>query len=380
MLARAAPTAKTAGAKLVRLVPLKLAFDYLMARFKVVILPHLYSSVEIEREIISKAGGLLVDGDQLPSETAALKEAENADVIIVRWTKLTPELISRFRHCRAIVRYGIGYDSVDYEAATAAGIMIAHSPTYSVDEVATQAFALLLACVRNLVETHQRIVAGGWRDNPPVRQWRIAGRTVGLIGLGSIGSSMARKLAGWKMRLLACDPYVPQERARELGVQLVDLPELCREADYISVHAPLLPETHHLISRRELAMMKRGVILVNTARGPIVDEAALIEALASGQVAAAGLDVFEHEPLAADSQLRKFPAVVLSDHAAWYSEDSLVELKRTVAEAAVSVGSGGLPVAIANPEVLHKLGRFQEWTPSYNAQWRARRSRVLGNQ
>ncbi len=351
-----------------------------MTRFKVVLLPHFYPSVEIEREVISQAGGLLVDGDQLPDEAAALGEAENADVIVVRWTKVTRELIAGFRRCRGIVRYGIGYDNVDYDAATSAGIIIAHSPTYSVDEVATQTFALLLACVRDVVGTHRRVINGGWSDNPPVRQWRMAGRTVGLVGLGNIGSSMARKLAGWRMRLLASDPYVPQEHARELGVELVDLPVLCREADYVSVHAPLLPETHQLIGRREFELMKRGVVLVNTARGPIVDEMALAEAVASGKVAAAGLDVFEKEPLAADSPLRNFPNVVLSDHAAWYSEDSLAELKRTVAEAAVSIGSGGLPVAIANPEVLHKLGRFNEWTPSYNAQWRARRAQVLGNQ
>lgn len=345
-----------------------------MAKFKVVILPHCYPSVEIERAIITKAGGLLVDGDTLPNEAAAFQEAADADVVVVRWTQMTAERICRLPRCRAIVRYGIGYDNVDYEAATAAGIIISHSPTYGVDEVATHAFALLLACVRDIPATHQRILGGVWSDNPPTRQWRMAGRTIGLIGLGNIGSAMARKLAGWQMRILAVDPYVPPELAACVGAQLVDLPTLCRESDYISLHPPLLPETHHLISRREIGMMKPGVILVNTSRGPVLDGDALAEGLSSGKVAAAALDVFEREPLPADSPLRRHPRLVLSDHAAWYSEDSLAELKRTVAEAAAQVGIGALPVAIANPEVLQKLGRVQEWTPNYNAQWRARRA------
>jgi D-3-phosphoglycerate dehydrogenase len=246
-----------------------------------------------------------------------------------------------------------------------------------VDEVSTHALALLLACVRDVIPTHQNVVNGTWNDNPSTRQWRMAGRTLGLVGLGNIGRAVARKLAGWQMRLLAADPFVAPAAAAALGVERVDLPTLCRESDYISLHTPLLPETHHLIGRPELALMKRGVILINTARGPVLDEAALAEALASGQVAAAGLDVFEQEPLPAGSLLRRHPRVALSDHAAWYSEDSLAELKRTVAEEAVRACTGKLPVNIANPEELHKLGRFRDWTPNYNAQWRAKRAEQL---
>ncbi|MGA2658372.1 MAG: C-terminal binding protein [Verrucomicrobiota bacterium] len=345
-----------------------------MSLFKVVILPHGFPSTDSEQQIIRQAGGWVVDGDQLPSEAAALREAEDAEAILVRWTPLTPEHIRRFRCCRIIVRYGIGYDNVDYEAATAAGILIGHCTDYCVDEVATHALALLLACVRDVAATHQRVAAGGWNVTPPVRQRRLAGSTLGLVGLGNIGRAVARKLGGWNLRLLALDPYVPPEQAAELGVELVDLPTLCHESDYVSMHAPLLPETRHLIGRRELASMKPGVMLINTARGPLVDEAALAESLASGHVAAAGLDVFETEPLAPGSPLREHPRVIVSDHAAWYSEDSLKELKKSVGEEAVRACTGGLPIAIANPEVLHKLGRFHEWRPNYNAQWRARRA------
>ena len=348
-----------------------------MSKFKVVILPHGYPSVEIEREVVGGAGGELVCGDTLPDEAAALREAEDADAILVRWTRVTPEIIGRLKRCRIIVRYGIGYDNVDSASALAAGIMIGHCPTYCVDEVATHTLALLLACVRDVVNTHAKVASGGWTDNPPVRQWRMAGRTLGLIGLGNIGRCVAGKLRGWGLRILATDPFVEEEQAAATGAQLVDLRTLCREADYICVHAPLLPETRHLVSREAMELMKDGVILINTARGPLLDEAALLGALDSGKVAAAGLDVFEREPLTRDSRLRSHPQIVLSDHAAWYSENSLAELKRTVAEEAVRVCTGGLPLAIAYPEVLHKLGRFHEWQPSPNAVWQLKRAAWL---
>ena len=216
----------------------------------------------------------LVDGDTLPNDAAALNEAADADVIVVGWTILTAQFIRKFAHCRAIVRHrcGIGYDNVDYDAATAAGIIIAHSPTYGVDEAATQAFALLLACIRNIVGAPQIVAGGGWSDNPTIRQWRMTGRTVGLVGLGNSGSAMALQFSGWQTRLLAVDAYVPAELASQVGVQLVTLPTLCRESDYISLHPPLLPEPNHLISGRELVLKRPGVILVNTARGPGLDE------------------------------------------------------------------------------------------------------------
>jgi D-3-phosphoglycerate dehydrogenase / 2-oxoglutarate reductase len=348
-----------------------------MAKFKVVILPHGYPSVDIEREVVCGAGGELVDGDTFPDEAAALHAAEEADAILVRWTKVTPDIIGRLKRCRIIVRYGIGYDNIDYASALAAGIIVGHCPTYCVDEVVTHTLALLLACVRDIVNTHAKIARGGWTDNPSSRQWRMAGRAIGLIGLGNIGRCMATKLKGWGLQVLATDPFVEQEQAAAVGAQLVDFRTLCQEADYICIHAPLLPETRHLVSREALASMKDGVILVNTARGPLLDEAALLQALDTGRLAAAGLDVFEREPLAQDSRLRSHPKLVLSDHGAWYSENSLAELKRSVAEDAVRVCTGELPLAVAYPEVLHKLGRFNEWRPNSNAAWQMKRAAKL---
>ncbi len=349
-----------------------------MSAFTVALLEHDYASVEIERQVVEQAGGRLVDTDALPAGDR-IAAIEDADAVIVRWLNVTPEIIRRLRRCRIIVRYGVGYDNVAYEAATAAGIMIGHCPHYCLDEVATHAFALLLGCVRGVAPTHALLSGGGWNQNPVFRADRMAGRALGILGLGNIGSALARKLGGWGLRLLAHDPFVAPERAAALGANLVDLDTLLRESDYISLHVPLLPETHHLMGERAFALMKPGVILVNTARGPVVDAAALLAALDSGKVAAAALDVFEREPLAADSPLRRHPRLLLSNHAAWYSEDAQAELHRSVAEEAVRVCAGGLPVALANPEVLHALGRFDEWKPTWNARWRWMRAAALKN-
>ncbi len=347
-----------------------------MARFKVVSLHHQYPSTDNERRIVTAAGGVYVDTDALPLADA-LREAEDADAILVRWLELGPDLIQRFRRCRIILRYGVGYDNIDLAAATEANIIVGHSPSYCLDEVSTHALALLLACVRNLLPIQHRLTQGGWAPTPPEKSHRMRGRTLGLVGFGNIGQSVARKVSGWGLRLLATDPFVEPEAAATLGVELVDLETLCRRSDFISLHVPLLPETHHLISRREFEWMKPGVILVNTARGPVLDADALLAALAAGKVSAAGLDVFETEPLDANSPLRSHPRVIASDHTAWYSEESVAELQTTVAEEAVRVCTGGLPLSIANPEVLHRLGRFAEWTPSYAARWQLKRLRGL---
>ncbi|PYI85128.1 MAG: hydroxyacid dehydrogenase, partial [Verrucomicrobia bacterium] len=343
---------------------------------RVVFVEHGYATIECERQIVTAAGGEFLDANALPLEEA-LRRCEDADAILVRWLKITPQLIKRFRRCKIIIRYGVGFDNVDVDAATAAGIIVGHVPNYCTDDVSTHAIALLLACVRQVVPNHSRLAGGGWDENPAKLIWRTAGRALGLVGFGNIAQAVARKMRGWDMKMLATDPYVDPVRAEALGVTLIDLDRLCREADYISLHVPLLPETHHLIGAKELGLMKTGAILINTARGKVLDTQALLTALNEGRIAQAALDVFEEEPPPADSPLRTHPRIVSSDHVAWYSEESQMELKKTAAEEAVRVCQGGLPISIANPEVLHRLGRFAEWTPNDNARWRLKRIEAL---
>jgi D-3-phosphoglycerate dehydrogenase len=347
-----------------------------MPDFRVLLLQHGYSTVDPERKIVTAAGGEFIDADQLP-EKEALRLCEEVEAILVRWLPIPAAMIDRLRRCKIIVRYGIGYDNVDVEAATNANIIVGHVPTYCLDEVSTHTIALLLACVRNITGKHLKMTRGAWDTNPVEPIYRMAGRVLGLVGLGNIARAVVRKMSGWGLRILATDPFVESAEAKALGVELVPLEVLLRESDFVSLHVPLLPETKHLIAARELGLMKAGAVLVNTARGPVLDNNALLEALASGRPGHAGLDVFEEEPLAPAASLRNHPNVIISDHVAWYSEESQLELKRTAAAEAVRVCKGGLPEAIANPDVLDRLGRRTEWTPNYNARWQMKRRQAL---
>ncbi len=347
-----------------------------MAGFRVVFIEHGYPTTKCEREVIERAGGEFIDGNELPL-AEALRLCEGAEGIMLRRMTITAEMIGRFRKCKIICRCGVGTDSVDAQAATEANIIVGHVPTYGRDEVSTHAIALLLSCVRKIVPTHVRMTAGDWDVHGGDPIFRTAGKTLGLVGLGNIGRAVARKLSGWSLRLLASDPFAEAGVAQALGVTLVDFDTLCRDSDFISLHCPLLPETRHLVNACTLSLMKPGVILVNTSRGPIIDAPALLESLRTNPSAQAALDVFEEEPLSAKSPLRHHPHVTLSDHTAWYSEESQADLQRTAAEEVARVCTGGLPRSLANPEVLKKLGRFTEWQPAENMRWQLRRLQLV---
>jgi D-3-phosphoglycerate dehydrogenase len=350
-----------------------------MARFRAVIIEHGYRTTRYENEIISAVGGEFIDASDRPLEEA-LEIAASADGIMVRRLEVTANLIGRFRKCRIIARYGVGTDNVDVDAATAAGIIVGHCPLYATDEVSTHAVALLSNCMRDIVETCRCLRNGAWDVERFVPVRRTKGRTLGIIGFGNIGRAVAQKMAGWGLNIIAADPFVEKELADGLGVKLVTHDEVFRSSDYISLNVPLLPETRHTINRASLDRTKEGIIIVNTARGGVVDTKALLEALDSGHMAMAGLDVFEEEPLPADSPLRRHPRVVLTDHTAWYSEESQVELQTTMAKEVARVCTGGLPVSLMNLEVLEKLGRRAEWNPPDNIIWQLKRIAKLRNQ
>jgi D-3-phosphoglycerate dehydrogenase / 2-oxoglutarate reductase len=347
-----------------------------MPRFKAVLVEHGYSSVQYERDIIEAAGGEFVDCDQL-TLSDAWTACENADAVMVRRAQVNASMIARLKRCKFLIRYGVGVDNIDLAAATSAGIIVGHVPIYCQDEVSTHAIGLMLACVRRLLPTIDKMRAGAWDVHRSDPIFRLSGKTIGLIGLGTLGQAVARKLQNWNVRLVATDPYLDAAIAKSLNVELLPLDRLLGDSDIVSLHTPLLPETTHVINDRTLARMKRGAIVVNTARGPVCDGAAVLRALDSGQLGCAALDVFEHEPLPADSPLRNHPRLIATDHTAWYSEESQIELQQRAAREVVRACTGGLPEAIANPEVLSKLGRVKEWTPNHLAVWQARRAQAL---
>ena len=305
-----------------------------------------------ERSWVESAGAEL----QLTNarqEDALIANLRDADVVLVSGAPITRRVMENMPRCRCVVRYGVGVDNVDVAAATDLGIVVANVVDFCTEEVANHALLLLLACAKRLLLLDADMRAGHWRRTalgglPPI--W---GQTLGIVGLGNIGRSLARKALALEMTVLGYDPYVePQTLDR---VRLVGLRELLGQSDFVSINAPLTAETRHLIGATELVLMKPGAILINTARGSLVDEVALMEALRSGRIATAGLDVFEEEPLSPDSPLLGLANVVLTPHTAGVSEASVRRVKTEVGQAAAAVLSGRWPKSVVNPNVRPRV-------------------------
>jgi D-3-phosphoglycerate dehydrogenase len=318
------------------------------ARFTVAVTDDRYGSYAEEKAVLAEIGAELVVND-FKNEGEAIAGLASADGVLVNLFPMTRKVIESLTRCRVLSRYGVGYDNVDVAAATAKGIWVTRVPDYSIEDVSDQALALLLACVRGVAYKDRGVRAGRWNMHKEVPTRRIAGRTLGLVGYGAIARCLHRKTAGFRLaRVLVYDPYVDAAAVRKAGAEPADLERLLRESDYVSVHVPLGPETRGMIGERQLGLMKREAVLVNTSRGPVIDEKALAAALAARRIAGAGLDVFETEPLDPASPLRTLENVVLSDHAGWYSEDSVPELKTKAARNVAAVLAGGKPAYPVN--------------------------------
>jgi D-3-phosphoglycerate dehydrogenase len=293
---------------------------------------------------------------QYDTPEAALGVAHTADVVMIQSVRplLNQAVIEQLELCRGIVRMGVGYDSVDVATATRRGIPVCNIPTYCTEDVADHVLALLMDVVRH-ISWHDRLIrSGGWARTSLPTAHRVKGRTLGFIGFGHIARAVARQVSGFGMILLASDPYLDTETVARDGAQKVPLDDLLQRADFISIHPPLTDETYHLLSAREFNLMKEGVCIVNTSRGPVIDEVALIEALGAGKVAAAGLDVFEEEPLPPDSLLREFDNVVFTPHIASSTEESRVDLFWAACDLAIDLVKGIWPQTVVNPEVEGK--------------------------
>lgn len=252
------------------------------------------------------------------------------------------------------MHYGIGIDTVDVQTATEHGILVCNTARYCLDEVSTHALTLLLLFNRGILADTLHIRSGGW-SGAAVPPQRLAGQQLGIISLGNIGQAMARKALGVGLRVVANDPYVQQHLPRDVQrVPLIDLDELLRTSDYVSLHVPLDATTRRLIGERELRLMKPSAFLINTSRGAVVDQPALTDALASGRLAGAGLDVFEHEPLAPDDPLCHLDNVMLTPHAAHWSVEASVECRETAIGHVLTALRDKRPTDVVNPEVLQR--------------------------
>ena len=306
--------------------------------FLVVITDCIFASFEEERRELDGLAEVKVF--QCRTEDEVIAAAGKAHGILVQYAPISRRVIENLKKCRVIARYGIGVDMIDQEAASEAGITVVNVPDYCIEEVSDHTVALILACARKLFRLDTAVRGGRWDFAVAEPVFRLKDSTVGLVGLGKIAGRVAAKLQGFGCRLLAYDPYLSEEAAERLGVRLTDLPQLLEMSDVVSLHAPLTPETRHMIDEAALRRMKKTAHLINTSRGSLVDQASLAAALREGWIAGAGLDVLEEEPVAPGNPLLDLENVILSPHAAFYSADSLRDLQILTARAAAEVLRG----------------------------------------
>lgn len=317
---------------------------------KVLITDYVWPSTDPERAVLEAAGIELVVAPDT-SENALAELAKDVDAIMFCFAQVTAKVLESATKCKIAARYGIGVDNVDIPRATELGIVVTNVPDYCMDEVTDHALGMILALNRRLVPHTREVVQGGWNDvalNQPMHRTR--GATMGIVGYGRIGRSLAAKAVGFGMNILAYDPMIEPGSDVE-GASATSLDELLEKSDFVSLHVPLLPSTENMISAPELAKMKPGSIIVNCARGGLIDEHALASALESGHIAGAGLDVVEPTPPDTSSPLLAQENVIITPHTAFFSQASTVELEERTAGEVVRVLAGEKPENWINPEV-----------------------------
>ncbi|MBO8137317.1 MAG: C-terminal binding protein [Desulfotomaculum sp.] len=325
-----------------------------MSKPKVYVTDYEFANLKYEEEVINEVGAELV-GVQCKTEDEIIEQCKDAVGLINQYSPITRKVMESLPNLKVVARYGVGVNTIDIPAATELGICVANVPDYCMDEVSDHAMALLLACARKVVLMNNEVKKGNWDFKVSVPINRLRGQNLGLISFGRIAQNLAKKAQAFGLNLLVFDPYVPESVAKQYDAKLVSLEELLKNSDYISVHAPLTAETEHLISEKELQMMKDSAFIINTGRGPVIDEKALIKALQQKWIAGAGLDVLEVEPAAPDNPLLKMDNVVISPHAAWYSEQAEVELRTKTARGVAEVLKGYFPRYLVNKDVMEKL-------------------------
>jgi len=319
---------------------------------KVVLTDYVWDSLDVEKTILEGAAHLVALQTKKPEEF--LSEALDCDALLNTYAgPITAAVMAQMGRCKIIARYGIGVDTIDVAAATAAGIIVTNNPTYCLDEVAEHTMALLLACTRKTALYDRLVRAGRWEVPPGKPMFRLAGRTLGLIGFGNIARAVAVRAADFGMRVLYYDPFVRDGQFTVAG-EKAELSALLRDADFVSVHPPLTAETRGMIDDRAFAQMKPTAFLINCARGPIVDTPALVRALDAGRIAGCALDTTDPEPLPDPHPLRGRENVTITPHVAWYSEQAMVGLQSGAPNEVRRVLTGQWPVNVVNPAVRGK--------------------------
>jgi D-3-phosphoglycerate dehydrogenase len=321
-----------------------------MRRPLVAVADSVFPNLDPAREVLSRVGAELLLAER-PTPEAIMQVARDADAVLVTYAKVTADMIGQMKRCRIIARFGIGVDNVDIPAATNASIVVTRVPDYCIDEVSDHTMALLLALARKIPFANRRAHAGRWEMPAVVPIYRLRGSVLGLVGFGRIPQLVTPKAKAFGLKVISCDPFVSEEAMHRAGVTKVDFSELVSVSDHISIHAPLIPETNRLFNADVFCRTKPTAHLINTARGSIVDEEALAQALDRGQLAGAALDVLSQEP-PSGSPLFGRENVILTPHMSFYSAESLIDLQSKAAEEVVRVLTGQVPRNPLNPEAL----------------------------
>ena len=332
---------------------------------RVLVTDHTWPSLEPEAAVLAGVGAELLVAET-GAEDELIELVRAAEGILTCFAQVTPAVVRAGSRLQVIGRYGIGVDNIAVDEATRLGIPVTNVPAYCVDEVAEHALALVLAHERGLLRFGGAVREGDWALSRGLPMRRVAGKTLGIVGFGRIGRALAEKAGGLGLQIVVSDPTAPEEELAAAGVRRVSLGELAALSDYVSIHAPLTGETRGLVDAAFLGAMKPTAFLVNAARGAIVDQEALADALREGRIAGAGLDVFDPERLPPDHPLLAEPGLIATPHVAFYSEESILELEVRAAENVAAILSGRRPGSVVNSEVLD-LPRWSHLRQAPNA-------------
>ncbi len=324
----------------------------------ILVTDYTWSSTAPEAQVLAEVGGTLLLA-RTGTEQELLGLVPQADAILTCFAKVPASVIRAGTKLQVVGRYGIGVDNIDVAEATRLGIPVTNVPAYCLDEVAEHALALLLACARKVVSYHNAVRAGNWSLKTGMPMYRVRGQVLGVLGFGKIGQTLATKAQAFGLTIIAHDTFVKPEVFPQYAAEPVSLDELFARSDFISIHTPLTPETRGLVNAARLRQMKPTAYVINTARGPVIDQQALLQALHDHWIAGAALDVFDPETLPADHPLLAEPGLIATPHVAFYSEESVLELEIKAARNVAAILSGVRPEFTVNPEV-YALPRWQQ--------------------
>lgn len=320
-------------------------------RFKVAVTDFVFASLDIEKQELKKIEAELIESTD-SDEESIIEAAKDADAILNCYAELTPRVIESLKKCQIIARYGIGVNNVNIPTATKKGIIVTNVPDYCIEEVSDHALALILACTRKICQLNKTVKSGKWdfKDYRPM--YRLKGQTLGIVSFGKIPRRLVEKVSAYKFNIIAYDPYVDEEIAAKYNVKLVTFEELLKESDIISIHAPLTEETKGMFGSEQFKIMKSSAYLINTARGGLIKDNDLAQALKEEEIAGAGLDLLEDENVNSHHPLINLENVIITPHSAFYSEQSLKDLQYKTVQEVIRVLTGEKPKSCVNPEVL----------------------------